>query len=80
MRASPDPGVVGLPHLDGVERSVQVHHIQSDDRVFLSGLKVPPKRRKSDRNAHFSAAASDSAYFRVVVLLPRGVRRAGEHG
>lgn len=37
---SPYPGIIGPPHLDDVRRPVEVHHIQSDDWVLLTGLNA----------------------------------------
>ena len=36
--ASPYPGVVRSPHLDGVQGAVEVHDVQGDERVLLAGL------------------------------------------
>lgn len=36
--ASPDPGIVRSPHLDGVKRAVEVHDVHGDNRVLLAGL------------------------------------------
>lgn len=38
LNASPYPGIIRSPHLDGVKRTVKVHHIQRDNWVLLAGL------------------------------------------
>lgn len=70
-----------------MERSIQVHHVQSDDRVLLTGLKENRKRKELTKDLQHTKSiykttppGGVSVYLRVVILLPHGVERSCEHG